>query len=166
MRTVKIVLWIILLLIVKTVFVRVIGISGIMPELLMAFAVIFAFHERRLSVASYVIIICGAVAGAGIGESFPVLVLVTGAAGITAYRANSVLRFIPKYIRCATIVAAASIIYGVLRCLLNMGMFQLNMIFESLIPYVIYTTIAACIIYPLIIKTLFKEDKSKKYLIV
>lgn len=166
MRTVKIVLWIVLLLIVKTVFVRVIGISGIMPELLMAFAVIFAFHEHRLSVASYVIIICAAVTGSCVGESFPVLVLVTGAAGIAAYGAKNVFRFIPKYIRCVVIVAAASVVYGVLRCLLNVGIFQLNVIFESLIPYVVYTTIAACIIYPLVIKTLFKEDKNKKYLIV
>lgn len=166
MRVVKIILWILLMLIVKTVFVKVIGIGGAMPELLMAFAVIFEFHELRLAAASYVIIACGMAAGSCMGENFPAAVLVIGAAGLVARGASYYFRFIPKIIRCLFIVAAAAFVYSFIVYFIHSADVALMELLSCVLPYVIYTTAAAAVMYPLIIRTLFHEDRNKKLLMI
>ena len=166
MRVVKIILWILLMLIVKTVFVKVIGIGGAMPELLLAFAVIFSFHELRLLTTSYVIIACGIAAGSCMGENFTAAVLVTGAAGLVARGASYYFRFIPKYIRCLFITAAAAFVYSFIIYFIHSAAVVPMELLSCVLPYVIYTTAAAAVIYPLIIRTLFHEDKNKKLLMI
>lgn len=166
MRVVKLVLWILLLTVIKTVFVKVLGFGGIMPEPLMAFAVIFAFHEYRLSVATYVILACGMIAGSCIGESFAAMVLVTGAAGIVARGASMYFRFIPKFVRCLFIIAAAALVYSCIIGFAQSGLFTLSLLLSDVLPYVIYTAAAGAVIYPIIVKTLFREDKNKKLLMI
>lgn len=166
MRIVKIILWILLLLIVKTVFVKVIGVAGTMPELLMAFAVIFAFHELRLLTTSYIIIVCGICVGSCMGEIFPAAVLVTGAAGLIARGASYYFRFIPKYVRCLFIIAMTSFVYGFIVYFAHSVIIKPTELIYYILPYVIYTTAAAAVMYPIIIRTLFHEDKNKKLLMI
>lgn len=100
------------------------------------------------------------------GEIFPAAVLVTGAAGLIARGASYYFRFIPKYVRCLFIIAMTSFVYGFIVYFAHSVIIKPTELIYYILPYVIYTTAAAAVMYPIIIRTLFHEDKNKKLLMI
>ncbi|MGN1115865.1 MAG: hypothetical protein ACI4TH_04805, partial [Candidatus Ornithomonoglobus sp.] len=99
MRIAKIVLWIICVTIVQTVFGSVFCVFGTMPDLILGFSVIFALCERDIFASGVVLLVCGVIDASGAGHLFPAALLGVVCAGLLSREANSVLRYIPGFIK-------------------------------------------------------------------
>ena len=165
MRLVKIIAWIFIIYIIQTVFAGLIGIQKTVPDLLLGFSIIYSFHEKRYNSCIYILLACGMLAGSCVGRSFPADVLIIGTASIAAHELNGKIRFIPKFIRTEFMVAAAAIVLSAAEYFISFRTLGTDALIRSIVPYAAYTLICACIMYPLIMKTLFKKDE-KQLLIV
>ena len=161
MRVIKIISWIFILYIIQTAFGRVIKIYDTVPNLIAAFSVIFAFCSESDTEASYIMLVCGILSGSCAGRIFPVDVLVIGCASLASRGVSRYLRFIPRFIRvqavsmvCAAFLAAAE--YMIINKAIDFGAAERN-----ILPYMIYTLVCSCIIYPVVIKTLFRKPERK-----
>lgn len=157
MRILKIVLWIICVTVVQTVFGRGFCIFGTMPDLILAFSVIFAFCERDAFVSGVVLLVCGVIDASCAGHLFPSALLAVVCAGLLSREANSVLRYIPGFVKSLFITAAAAFILGVTEYFAVNLTISVKCILENILPYTVYTLIGGCIMYPLIRRTLFRQ---------
>ncbi|MCH5212882.1 MAG: hypothetical protein J1G06_07695 [Oscillospiraceae bacterium] len=165
MRTVKIIAWILAIYIIQTVFAGLIGIRGIVPDLLLGFSVIYSFHEQRYNSCTYIMLACGMLAGSCVGRSFPADVLVIGAASVAAHELSGRIRFVPKFVRTELMVAAAAVVLSAAEYFISYKALGANAAIRNILPYATYTLICSFIMYPLIVKTLFKKEE-KQLLVV
>ena len=165
MRVVKIIIWLVLLMVLETVFGSLFSIKGAMPDLLAAFAVAYCIHERRLQVAAYIMLACGIITGSEPGKSFLVEVLVCAGAGLLAYGARRRMKFIPAWIKSCILTAAAAFVVAAVQYLTNAGdAISIQGLIYSILPKTIYTFAAGLALYPLTGITLFREKESGRLL--
>jgi predicted metal-binding protein len=138
---------------------------GAVPDFLLAFAVIFAFCERKQELGAYVFLACAVVCGACIGRSFPITVLGISVAGIAAHGAYSKMKYIPECVRAIFITAVAAFAIGAAEFFVAHTALSVRGILYGIVPYTAYTTAAACIMYPIMKKTLFKTEDKKLFVI-
>ena len=165
MRVVKIIAWIFSIYIIQTVFGEFINIMGTVPDLLLAFILIFAFHEWNYKTVAYVTLSCAVLAGSSVGQQFSLDVLAMSAAAVLVHGMSERARFIPKPVRveCALAVSAAVIsAAGYFIIYKSMG---LAVIMGSILPHTAYTVVCGCIMYPIVVKTLFPKQNKKVFII-
>lgn len=166
MRIVKLTVWLVLLYVIQTVFTNLIKINGVAPELMLVFAVVYAFYERSFVSASYTAIICGMLAGCFLANSFPLAVIITGIFGMIAFYAKNALKFVPGIVRCIAVTAAAAFLLGAAHCFIAFKEIDMYSFVTEIIPYTIYTTAVVIVMYPLIGRVFFKEKDEKKLLLL
>ncbi len=153
-------IWVVVLFILNSVFVQIISINGFMPDLLLAFLVVYAFMKRRFAAVSYMTIICALLNGAITGRVFLVATMVTGVAGMIAYNSSNYLRFVHESIRIAGIAFAMSFVTEIFEYFFTYHTLMGGVILGNVLPDAIYTAVASGVIYLIIKKTSFKnEDK-------
>ncbi|MGN0183058.1 MAG: hypothetical protein ACI4DP_11740 [Candidatus Ornithomonoglobus sp.] len=161
MRIVKIVLWIICITAVQTVFGKCFGILGTMPDLILAFSVIFALCEYDIFASGVVLLVCGIIDASSVGHLFPAALLGVVCAGLLSRGANGVLRYITGFIKALFITAGAAFAIGTAEYFAGHLTMSVKCIIENILPYTAYTVIGGCIIYPPVKHTLFpRKDKS------
>lgn len=163
MRKFKIAIWIFLLYIIQTVFGGAININGTIPDLLLAFAVIFTFYEWELNTATLIIIICGILAGSEAGRVFPAVVIMTCAAAMAARGFSA--KFIPQCIRVISVIAVSSFVLCAFEYFTAYKWITVYALTNSILPHVIYTVVMACVVYPLVKRTLFYVQDKKQLII-
>ncbi len=163
MRVVKLTLWIAILYILQTVFCGVISVNGTVADLMLVFCLAYAFMERSVSSAALVIIICSVLNGSAVGRIFPVVTAVTAFGGIVSYSFYNYLRFIPSFLRFLIVLIPVSFVMSVIETIIAYR--GIENVLAIAIPYIIYTAAASAIIYPLLYKTMFKNDESKRFII-
>ena len=166
MKTVKLTVWLVLLYVIQTVFINLIKINGVAPELILVFAVVYAFYERSFVFASYTAIICGMLAGCLMANSFPLSVIIIGIFGVIAFYAKNTLKFIPGIVRCIAVTALASFLFIASHCFITFKSIGMNSLFTEIFPYTIYTTAIVIAMYPFIGRVFFKEKDEKKLLLL
>ncbi len=153
-------IWVVVLYILSTVFGSTISINGAVPDLLLAFLVIYAFMKRRFSAVSYMTIICALLNGSITGRVFFVTTMITGAAGVLAYNSSHYLRFIHEGIRIAGVGLAMTFIGEILEHFFSYHTLTAHWVLNNALPDAIYTAVVSWIIYLIVKKTSFKnEDK-------
>lgn len=163
---IKIIIWAALLYLLESAFVNIIDIRGFVPELLTAFAAAYAARERRLSSAAYLMLACGLMTGSMVGKSFPISVLSTAAAGTTMYILRERIRFVPMWIKNAAVMIILSFLTGAAEYFAARGFADPGAMPGEVLPYTVYTAVAAVIIYPLVKRTLFGgKDMPKRFAI-
>ena len=163
MRTVKLTLWIFILYILQTVFCGVISVYGAVADLLLVFCLAYAFMERSVLSASTVIIICSVLNGSAAGRVFPVVAAATALGGIVSYSFYNYLRFIPSYLRFLIVVIVTAFVCGTLETVIAYK--SIGQALGMALPYLIYTAASSVIIYPLLYRTIFNDEKGKKFII-
>lgn len=158
MKIFKTAVWIAILYIIQVVFVKVIGIMGAVPDLMLAFSVIYALHEQKWSACAYVMVICGILAGSAVGRSFPLTVLVIGAASVWARISAETAKFIPKFAKLIFIMICAASVLGAAEYFAFSGIAVNLIIVRKAAPYAAYTLIAAMILYPFVSRFLFRKS--------
>lgn len=165
-KLIKIILWFLLLYILQTVFAGLLKISGIMPELMLSFAVIFSFKERNFNTISYIAVISGILSGSIINSIFPIAVIVVGVSAVIAFYLKNIMKFIPGIVRCLILTAISAFMLSAVQCFAAAKTISIYGLYAEILPYIIYTMISVIIMYPILVHTFFKEHKEKKLLIV
>lgn len=161
MKIFKTAVWIAILYIIQAVFVKVIGIMGTTPDLMLAFSVIYSLNEQKWSACAYVMLICGILAGTAVGRSFPLVVLVVGMASLWARACTDMAKFIPKFIKLIFIMICAAALLGAAEYFAFSGI-TVNMgIVKNTVPYAAYTLLAAMILYPFVSRFLFSKSAER-----
>lgn len=163
MRMFKLTLWIFILYILQTVFAGAISVMGTVADLLLVFCVAYAFMERSTVSAAGVIIVCSVLNGSAVGRIFPVVTAFTALGGIVSYSFYNYLRFIPSYLRFLFVLVLLSFGLGVIETAIAYR--SIGNILDATLPYIIYTAASSVIIYPLLHKTMFKDERGKKFII-
>ena len=161
MRIVKIGVWMFIMYILQTAFGKTISINGASPSLIAVFSVMFSFLTPNDREALYVTVISAVLAGSCVGRVFPFEVLAVGAGSVGARALVKYLRFIPQFIRLMVIVLvfSAALITG--GFFLENRAIGINAVLYRLIPSLVYTMVCACIMYPIMQKTLVKKTEKK-----
>lgn len=153
-------IWIFALYIIQNVFLHIVSINGSLPDLLLAFLVVYAFMKRRFTTVAYVTIICAILNGAGTGRVFPVVTMLTGFAGMVSYTACGYMRFIPEIVRIQAVGLIMAFIIAVCEFFFTHHTLTGMAVLGYALPDAIYTVVAISIIYLIVKKTSFKnEDK-------
>lgn len=165
MRIIKNIAWILSLYVIQTVFGRFIKINETVPNLLAAYSVITAFLAASEKEMIYVLLLCGIISGSSVGHIFCSDVFIIGTMSILSHAAAEYVRFVPGFVRALIMCLAAAALLAAAECLAVNHTIGINDVLHSILPYTAYTLAAACIIYPLIVKTLFKK-KDKKLMVI
>lgn len=165
MRKFKIAIWMIVVYIIQTVFCGVIDFNGTAPDLLLAFTVIFAFYELELKATTVIILLSGVLSGSEAGRIFPAVMIVTGIAGLLSRGLFKMFKFVPQCIKIISVIIVASFLLCSFEYFAMYKSIPAAALMESILPYVAYTGVAGCIMYPIVKRTLF-SNRNQKQLIV
>ena len=138
MRNFKIFLWIFVIFLVQTVVLSPIHIFGAVPSAVLAFVMCVAILENEFRTAVIISGICAVVMGAIGGRNFPKTIVWT-------FIMSAILEILLFVIREMTL--------------------DVSVIFSDALPTAVFNTVIAVILYPILKKTLYKEEKKKKLLI-
>ena len=142
MRNFKIFLWIFVIFLVQTVVLSPIHIFGAVPSAVLAFVMCVAILENEFRTAVIISGICAVVMGAIGGRNFTEITLFYAYSSIIVLAARKRPRYV---IREMTL--------------------DVSVIFSDALPTAVFNTVIAVILYPILKKTLYKEEKKKKLLI-
>ncbi len=165
MRKFKIVVWMLLIYLFQTVFSGVINFNGSAPDLLLVFAVVFAYYEWEFSLTAWIILICGVLSGSEAGRVFPAVVLAVGAASLISRSLYKVAKLIPEFVKILLVVVISSFTLCAFEYFTVYKAISIYALIYNILPYVIYTSVSVCVMHPLMKKTLFRT-KDKKQLII
>lgn len=166
MKIFKTIVWIVILFILESVFVNIIDIRGVVPDLLTAFAAAYAARERRLSVSAYVIIVCGVLTGSIVGRSFPISVLEAAFAGTAVFALKDRIRFVPMWLKNAAVITVTAAAAGFAEYFAACGFGDAFGAVSGVLIYTVYTLAAALVIYPLVKRLIFYEKEGSKLLVI
>lgn len=161
MRKFKRFLWIFIIFLIQTVILARGHILGAVPSLVLPFIICTALLEDEFGSAALICAICSAAAGALCGREFVVVALYYFycAAGVFFLRKK------PLYIKgLVKAVFWTLVMSGILEILFfalrNMTLTAEALIYDAL-PTAIINAIFAVIIYPLLKRTMYREEKKK-----
>lgn len=159
MRILKTVIWIICLTVLQTVFCGVFSVMGIMPELLLAFAVIFACGERDRFLNGAVLLVCAVIDASGTGRFFPAVLLGAVCAGLLSRASSGVMRHMPGFIKTFSITVVSAFAIGCAECFAATLGVSAKSVLENVLPHTVYTALCFCAMYPIARRTLFYARK-------
>ena len=158
MRNFKIFLWIFVIFLVQTVVLSPIHIFGAVPSAVLAFVMCVAILENEFRTAVIISGICAVVMGAIGGRNFTEITLFYAYSSIIVFAA----RKRPRTIVWTFIMSA---ILEILLFAIREMTLDVSVIFSDALPTAVFNTVIAVILYPILKKTLYKEEKKKKLLI-
>lgn len=159
MRIAKITIWIFVLFIIQTVFGRVISICGLVPDMLLAFSVIFAAKSNNSAEYMSVIPVCSVLDGVLPGRVFAAVVMLVCIISLIAGGAAMRLRYIHVFIKTMFIIAAGAFALAAAEYYISLSVLDIKGILYSVAPYAAYTLAVGCIMYPIMTRTLFARHK-------
>ena len=147
MRNFKIGVWIFCIFLIQTVVLSGIHVYDAVPSMVLPFVVCAALMEEDFITTAAVSGICALIAGAFTGHSYIVTVL------YIFYASLLVKAFTWTFL----ISGIMEIIFRVL----DAGTVTTNMLLYSALPFAVINTLFVILIYPLLTRTMYKEDKKK-----
>lgn len=162
MKRIKLTLWILILFIIEVALVNRIRLFNSAPDLVFAFAVVYAMLEEEYEYAVGVAIICGICTGSVCSDSFTVSVLMYSYGAIIVKALRNRLRYIPDFAKTlfwtfALSAAGSAVMYFTL----NLS-FEFGVLWRVVLPFCVSNTAAAAVLYPIVKKTIVIVDEKKK----
>ena len=165
MKNLKLAVWIFLLWLFQTVFSRFVRIDGISPDILYVFVLCMAINEKKPSYYITIGIICGFIADAFTGGipgfyllAYTCTVLLTVMMGEIIYK--------ELFLIIAPVTAVFTFILNSIYFLINHTYLQeisyAAALKSIILPVIIYNTVVAIIINPLLKKTVYTEKKLRR----
>ncbi len=161
MKNLKLVLCIFVLYLLQNIICPILFGSEFTPELLLGFAVSYTVLESKFSKASAVIIITSLLTATGTGRVFSLVAILAGLAAVTAYIIKDYIRFIPQFVRTQAVIAVFAFIMCISEYFIFSKAMSVGFVLNTAIRYTVYTTIASCIIYLILKRTMFKFNDKK-----
>ena len=166
MRNFKIFLWIFVIFLVQTVVLSPIHIFGAVPSAVLAFVMCVAILENEFRTAVIISGICAVVMGAIGGRNFTEITLFYAYSSIIVFAARKRPRYVGNFPKTIVWTFIMSAILEILLFVIREMTLDVSVIFSDALPTAVFNTVIAVILYPILKKTLYKEEKKKKLLIV
>ena len=161
MRNFKFGVWIFCIFLVQTVVLSGIHVFNAMPFIVLPFVVCAALMEEDGVTAAAVSGICAFIAGAFTGRSYIVTALYIFYAGMVVFAVKAKPLYISKAVKA---FALTFIISGVMETVfrfIDAGSITVDTLIYSVLPFAAVNTAFVILVYPLLKRTMYKEDKKK-----
>lgn len=162
MKKFKLIVWILGLFIIEVTIMNRIRFFNSAPDLVFAFAIVYAMLEEEYEYAVGTAIICGICTGSVCSESFSVSTLMYSYSAVLIKAFENKLRYIPDFAKalfCTFVMSAAG--EAVMYFALNLS-FEISVLWRVILPFGLCNTAAAAILYPIVKKTMVIVDEKKK----
>ena len=161
MKFLKLTVWMAVFFLLQTVFADAIRICGYVPDMLMAFAMIYSFYEREKTYLLFTVIFCGVLAGSGVGREFSLVVLFTAIGCVSSSIASERLRFVPEFVRLFFVIIVDVFVLGCCEFFVVQNGIGSTFDVTKIIPHTIYTTAVAGIMCPIMVRTILYKPRKK-----
>ena len=159
MRNFKIFLWIFVIFLVQTVVLSPIHIFGAVPSAVLAFVMCVAILENEFRTAVIISGICAVVMGAIGGRNFTEITLFYAYSSIIVFAARKRPRYVGNFPKTIVWTFIMSAILEILLFVIREMTLDVSVIFSDALPTAVFNTVIAVILYPILKKTLYKEEK-------
>lgn len=166
MRNFKIFLWIFIVFLIQTVILARVHIVGAVPSLVMAYVVCVMLLENEFRSAVTISIICAALMGAIGGREFAGTVLFYVYASIIIFALRKKPVYVGNLPKAVFWTFLASGVMEILYFAIRMLSVNTETLLYDALPTAIFNAALALVIYPILKRTMYKEEKKKKLLIV
>lgn len=161
MRNFKIFLWIFCIFLIQTVIAARFNFFGSSVSVVIGYIICVMIFENEFRSAATISIICSAAAGALCGRDFIVTTLyyVYSSVAVFALRKKPVYagNFIKTLMWTFVLSAGLEVVFYALG---NLSV-SVDMLLYDALPTAVINTVAAAVIYPILKKTMYKEEKKK-----
>lgn len=161
MRKFKIFLWIFIIFLIQTVILARVHVLGAVPSLVLPYVICVMLLESELNKAVVISAICSAAAGALCGREFVVTVLYLFYCSLIVFTLRKKPVYIKGFVKAVfwtfIMSGASEILFFALR---NMTVTEEMLLYNAL-PTAVINTILTVIIYPILKRTMYKEEKKK-----
>ena len=161
MRNFKIGVWIFCIFLIQTVVLSGIHVYDAVPSLVLPFVVCAALMEESAVEAVVISAVCALVAGAFTGRSYIVTALYNFYAGMVVFAVKAKPLYINKAVKAFALTFILSGIMEAIFRLLDAGTVTTSMLLYSALPFAVINTLFVILVYPLLTRTMYKEDKKK-----
>lgn len=162
MKKFKLIVWILALFIIEVSVMNRIRFFNSAPDLVFAFAIVYAMIEEEYEYAVGAAVICGICTGSVCSGSFSVSTLMYSYGAIIVKALGNKMRYIPDFAKTlfwTFVMSAAG--EAVMYFALNLS-FEMSVLWRVILPFSVCNTIAAAILYPIVKKTMIVVDEKKK----
>lgn len=165
MKHFKIFLWIFIVFLIQTVIIGRVHIFGAVPSLVMAYVVCVMILENEFRSAVTISIICAVATGALSGRGFTMTTLFYVYSSIIVFSARKRPLYVANYPKAIFWTFIMSGIMEIIFFLIRNLSMNVDMLTQVALPTAVFNTILTMVLYPILKKTMYKEEKKKKLLI-
>ncbi len=160
-RNFKVFLWIFIVFLVQTVIVARIHVFGAVPSLVLAYVMCVMILENEFRNAVMISIICAAVMGALSGRNFSLTVLFYSYTSIIVFALRKKPAYIGNFPKVIISTFILSALFEVIIYFLRTLTLDVNILLDNALPTGIFNAVLAAVVYPVLKRTMYKEEKKK-----
>ena len=161
MRNLKIGVWIFCIFLIQTVILSGIHVYNAVPSVVLPFVVCLALMEEDMLTAAVISGICALIAGAFTGHSYIVTVLYIFYASMLVFVLKSKPVYIGKAVKAFVWTFVISGVMELIFRVLDAKVITVDMALYSVLPSAVVNMLFVIIVYPILKRTMYKEDKVK-----
>ena len=161
MRSFKFGVWIFCIFLVQTVVLSGIHVFNAVPSLVLPFVVCAALMEESAVDAVVISAVCALVSGAFTGRSYIVTALYIFYAGMVVFAVKAKPLYINKAVKAFALTFIISGVMEVLFRFIDAGSVTPDVLMYSVLPFAAVNTAFVILVYPILKRTMYKEDKEK-----
>ncbi len=165
MRRFKIFLWIFIVFLLQTVVVSHIHIFGAVPSLVISYMMCVVIMENEFRNAVIISSVCAAAMGALSGREFVIMTLAYVYSSICVFRLRKKPAYISNFQKSVIWTFVVSAVIEILYFTIMNWSINLNVLLYDALPTAVLNILGTIIIYPVLKRTMYREEK-KKLLIV
>ncbi|MCD8181704.1 MAG: hypothetical protein LUF26_09565 [Firmicutes bacterium] len=165
MRNFKVFLWIFIVFLIQTVILARAHIFGAAASAVMAYVVCVMILEDEFKNAVTISIICAAAMGALGGRSFAAVMLFYTYSSIIVFSLRKKPVYAGNFAKALLWTFALSAVSEILFYAAENMSVSTAMLLNNALPTAVINTVLAAVIYPILKKTMYKEEKKKTLLI-
>lgn len=160
-RNFKIFLWIFVVFLIQTVIAARIHVFGAVLSPVLAYVMCVAVLENEFRNAVAISIICAAAMGALSGRDFSLTVLFYSYTSIIVFALRKKSAHISNFLKVVISTFVLSALFEVIICILRTMTVDMSVLTNNALPTAVFNAVFVMIIYPILKKTMYKEEKKK-----
>lgn len=161
MRRFKIFLWIFLVILIQTTAVSHIHILGAVPSVVISYMICVAILENEFRSAFIINIICAAAMGALSGREFVTTALTYAYSSILVFTLRKKPVYVGNFFKAVVWTFIVSVFVEVVYFAVMTWTVNTDMLLYDALPTAILNVAGALLIYPILKRTMYKEEKKK-----
>lgn len=168
MKKIKIGIWFVILLIIQTTIAHYIRIFDVTPVFILPFAVGVMLLESEFSYAVGIGAICSIFASCFLGRNFFLSAVIVMLFSVLTFNLRMKPRYMHTLLKMIIWTSVITLVWETLSHLMLYRSFELykGVIFPQIFISVIYNAVIACIIYPILKNTVYKDTEKPRLIVI